>query len=131
MTLMPIRGPGSAGPPVTTATQDPFSYILENQDEVLRDLGITPPGYEVAGNPFQFLDKYVRGLPILREYGNALLSPFMRGGLDAQPLGGSGLFGNNPDGTPRSMGGALKYIGGRAQERNNLIDEAMRRGGMR
>ena len=91
MTLMPIRGPGSEGPPVTTDWKDPFSYILNNQDEVLRDLGITPPGYEVAGNPFQFLDKYVRGLPILREYGNALLSPFMRGGLDAQPLGGSGL----------------------------------------
>tara|TARA_R100000231_G_scaffold138601_1_gene117306 strand:- start:96 stop:479 length:384 start_codon:yes stop_codon:yes gene_type:complete len=127
MSLMPIRGPGSEGPPVTTGTQDPFSYILENQDEVLRDLGITPPGYEVANNPFQFLDKYVRGLPILHEYGNALLSPFMGGGLDSQPLGGSGYFGNNPDGTPRSMGGALKFIGGKAQERNRLINEARRR----
>ena len=131
MTLMPIRGPGSAGPPVTTATQDPFSYILENQDEVLRDLGITPPGYEVAGNPFPIAGKYKQGLDILREYGNALLSPIFGGNLDAQPLGGSGLFGNNPDGTPRSMGGALDFIGRRAQERNRLIDEARRRGGLR
>ena len=131
MTLMPIRGPGSEGPPVTTATQDPFSYILENQDEVLRDLGITPPGYQTANNPFPLAGRWRQGINVLREYGNALLSPFFGGNLDAQPLGGSGLYGNNPDGSPRGMGQALDYIGRRSQERNRLIDEAMRRGGMR
>lgn len=83
-------------------------------------------------NPFQFLGNYVeRNLPILQEYGNALLSPFSRQGLYDQPLGGSGLFGGNPDGTPRSMGQALDFIGSQAQRRNQAIEEAMRQGGFR
>ena len=83
-------------------------------------------------NPFQFLGSYIdRELPYLQEYGNALLSPFMPQGLEAQPLGGTGLYGYNPDGTPRSMGSALNYIGTRAQERNAAIEEAMRQGGLR
>lgn len=82
-------------------------------------------------NPQDFLEGFVNGLPILQEYGNALLSPFMPKGLDAQPLGSSGLYGNNPDGTARSMGQALDYIGTSAQQRNAAIEEAMRRGGLR
>lgn len=83
-------------------------------------------------NPIQFLGSYVdRALPYFQEYGNALLSPFMPQGLNAQPLGGSGLYGMNPDGTPRSMGQALDYIGTSAQQRNAAIEDAMRRGGLR
>jgi len=83
-------------------------------------------------NPFNFLDNFVQEkLPYLQEYGNALLSPFSPQGLRAQPLGGSGLFGQNPDGTPRSMGQALDFIGNSAQQRNAAIEEAMRQGGLR
>ena len=83
-------------------------------------------------NPVQFLGNFIgQRLPGIQEYMNALVSPLMPNGLDAQPFGSSGLYGNNPDGSPRGMGQALEYIGGRAQERNRLIDEAMRRGGMR
>lgn len=82
-------------------------------------------------NPQGFLNTFIQGLPILREYGNALLSPFMPNGLNDQPLGGSGLYGNNPDGTPRSMGQTLNFISNSAQERNRRIEEAMRQGGMR
>ena len=83
-------------------------------------------------NPFQFLGNYIdRTMPYIQEYGNALLSPFMPQGLDAQPLGGSGLYGENPDGTPRSMGQALNYIGNSAQQRNAAIEEALRQGGLR
>ena len=78
-------------------------------------------------NPFQFLGNYIdRTMPYLQEYGNALLSPFMPQGLNAQPLGGSGLYGVNQDGTPRSMGQALDFIGNSAQQRNAAIEEAMR-----
>ena len=88
--------------------------------------GTYDQGYEVAGNPFSFLGRFIsERFPGLQEYGNALLSPFT-GSLDAQPLGSSGLYGNNPDGSPRGMGEALKYIGERSQERNRLIEEAMR-----
>ncbi len=83
-------------------------------------------------NPTQFLGDFITDqLPYIREYGNALLSPFMPQGLEAQPLGGTGLYGYNPDGTPRSMGSALNFIGTRAQERNAAIEEAMRQGGLR
>jgi len=81
-------------------------------------------------NPFNFLGNYIdRTMPYIQEYGNALLSPFMPSGMYSQPLGGSGLYGNNPDGTARSMGQALDFIGNSAQQRNAAIEEAMR--GMR
>lgn len=83
-------------------------------------------------NPQNFLNNFIgKNLPIIQEYGNALLSPFMPKGLNSQPLGGSGLYGNNPDGTPRSMGQALDFIGTQSQKRNAAIEEAMRRGGLR
>ena len=83
-------------------------------------------------NPFQFLGNYIdRTMPYIQEYGNALLSPFMPQGLNAQPLGSSGLYGVNSDGTNRSMGQALNYIGNSAQQRNAAIEEAMRQGGLR
>ena len=78
-------------------------------------------------NPFNFLGNYIqRTMPYIQEYGNALLSPFTGQGLGGQPLGGSGLFGYNEDGSPRSMGGALEYIGQSAQERQKAIEEARR-----
>jgi hypothetical protein len=79
-------------------------------------------------NPFQFLGNYVeRTLPYVQEYGNALLSPFSRQGLYEQPLGGSGIYGQNPDGTARSMGQALDYIGAEANRRNQVIEQLRRR----
>jgi len=42
-------------------------------------------------------------LPWFQEYGNALFSP-ITGGLEQQPLGGSGLYGYDEQGNPRSMG---------------------------
>ena len=74
-----------------------------------------------------FLNNFIQGLPILREYGNALISPFTGGGLNSQPLGGSGLFGFNEDGTPRSMGGALDFITRQSLERQRRLEEARRR----
>jgi hypothetical protein len=64
-----------------------------------------------------------RYMPYLQEYGNALLSPFT-GSLQKQPLGGSGLFGYDEQGNPRSMGGAMNYIIDRSNQRNQLIKEA-------
>ena len=83
-------------------------------------------------NPTQFLGNFITDqLPYIREYGNALLSPFMPQGLEAQPLGGTGLYGYNPDGTPRSMGSALTFITDQAQKRNQAFEEARRGGGLR
>jgi|DEB0MinimDraft_10_1074344.scaffolds.fasta_scaffold01768_7 hypothetical protein len=66
-----------------------------------------------------------RYLPWFQEYGNALFSP-ITGGLEQQPLGGSGLYGNNPDGSTRSMGDALNYIGKTAKERNAVLEQLRR-----
>ena len=66
-----------------------------------------------------------RYMPYLQEYGNALMSPFT-GGLNEQPLGSSGLYGNNPDGSTRSMGDALDYIGKTAKERNAVLEQLRR-----
>lgn len=76
-------------------------------------------------NPQNFLQGFMNAMPVVQEYGNALLSPFMPQGLDAQPLGGSGLYGTNPDGTPRSMGEALDYVGGQTRKRNAVLQELM------
>jgi hypothetical protein len=65
-------------------------------------------------------------LPWFQEYGNALLSP-LTGGLEQQPLGGSGLYGYDEQGNPRSMGGAMDYIIDRANERDRLIKEIQQR----
>jgi len=66
-----------------------------------------------------------RYLPWFQEYGNALFSP-ITGGLEQQPLGSSGLYGNNPDGSTRSMGDALDYIGKTAKERNAVLEQLRR-----
>ena len=65
-------------------------------------------------------------MPYLQEYGNALISP-ITGGLEQQPLGGSGLYGYDEQGNPRSMGGAMHDIIDRANERNRLIKEIQQR----
>lgn len=66
-----------------------------------------------------------RYLPWFQEYGNALFSP-ITGGLEQQPLGGSGLYGNNPDGSTRSMGDALDHIVKTAEERNEALKQLRR-----
>ena len=79
-------------------------------------------------NPTQFLSNFIQEkLPYVQEYGNALLGFFTPQGLNSQPLGGTGLYGYEPDRSPRSMGGALKFIGSEAQKRNDAIDALRRR----
>ena len=78
-------------------------------------------------NPAQFLSNFIQEkLPYVQEYGNALFGFFTPQGLNSQPFGGSGLYGYEPDGSPRSMGGALDFIGSQSQKRNDAI-EALRR----
>ena len=79
-------------------------------------------------NPTQFLSNFIQEkLPYVQEYGNALLGFFTPQGLNSQPFGGSGLYGYEPDGDPKSMGTALYDIQTRVNERNATIDALRRR----
>ena len=74
-------------------------------------------------NPTNFLSNFIQEkLPYIQEYGNALFGFFTPQGLDAQPLGGTGLYGYEPDGSPRSMRGAIDFIDSQAQKRNAAIN---------
>lgn len=79
-------------------------------------------------NATQFLSDFIqKNLPYAQEYGNTLLGFFTPQGLNSQPLGGTGLYGYEPDGSPRSMGEALDFIGSQSQKRNAAIDALRRR----
>jgi hypothetical protein len=72
----------------------------------------------------QLLNKVTGFVPALQEYGNALVSPFM--GSDAQPFGSSGFYGQNPDGTNRSMEDALNKIVDTEARKRAIIEELRR-----
>ena len=79
-------------------------------------------------NPANFLGNFIQErMPYIQEYGNALVGFFTPQGLNSQPFGGSGLYGYEPGGTPKSMGTALNDIQKRVNERNATIDALRRR----
>lgn len=75
-----------------------------------------PTNYGIIGNDIGQTAGVFDGL---KEYGNALLSPFT-GGFN-QPLGETDLYGRNPDGSGRSMGEALNYIEDGVRKREDTI----------
>ena len=74
----------------------------------------------------QLLNQFTRVGPALQEYGNAVRSPFT-GSLKEQPLGSSGFYGQNQDGSNRSMAEAMEYVVSEQKRREDLIREMLGR----
>lgn len=81
-----------------------------------------PTNYRIINNEIGQTAGVLDGL---REYGNALLSPFT-GGFN-QPLGETDFYGRNPDGSGRSMGEAMNYIESGVRKREDAVKQLLRR----